>query len=63
MISGDDASRKYLISDASVRLQHRQRNCRLGARTIEVKASHVSLISQPDIIANVIMEAAGCCQR
>jgi pimeloyl-ACP methyl ester carboxylesterase len=36
---------------------------RMGARTIEVKASHVSLISQPDTIANVIMEAAGCCQR
>lgn len=31
---------------------------RMGARTIEVKASHVALISQPDTIANVIMEAA-----
>ena len=32
---------------------------RMGAKTIEVKASHVSLISQPDIITNLILEAAG----
>jgi pimeloyl-ACP methyl ester carboxylesterase len=32
---------------------------RMGARTIEVKASHVSLISQPDVIADLILEAAG----
>ena len=32
---------------------------RMGANTIEVKASHVSLISQPDTIANLILEAAG----
>ena len=32
---------------------------RMGARTIEVKASHVSLISQPATIANLIVEAAG----
>src|SRR5215472_15438473 len=32
---------------------------RMGARTIEVKASHVSLISQPETIANLILEAAG----
>ena len=32
---------------------------RMGAKTIEVKASHVSLISQPDTIANFILEAAG----
>jgi pimeloyl-ACP methyl ester carboxylesterase len=32
---------------------------RMGAKTIEVKASHVSLISQPEAIANLIMEAAG----
>jgi pimeloyl-ACP methyl ester carboxylesterase len=32
---------------------------RMGARTIEVKASHVSLISQPEAIANLILEAAG----
>ena len=32
---------------------------RMGARTIEVKASHLSLISQPDRIANLIKEAAG----
>ena len=32
---------------------------RMGAKTIEVKASHVSLISQPDIIAKLILEAAG----
>ena len=32
---------------------------RMGAKTIEVKASHVSLISQPDVITNLILEAAG----
>jgi pimeloyl-ACP methyl ester carboxylesterase len=32
---------------------------RMGAKTIEVKASHVSLISQPDVIAGLILEAAG----
>jgi pimeloyl-ACP methyl ester carboxylesterase len=32
---------------------------RMGAKTIEVKASHLSLISQPDTITNVILEAAG----
>jgi pimeloyl-ACP methyl ester carboxylesterase len=32
---------------------------RMGARTIEVKASHLSLISQPDTIAKLILEAAG----
>ena len=32
---------------------------RMGARTIEVKASHVSLISQPETIANLIVEATG----
>jgi pimeloyl-ACP methyl ester carboxylesterase len=32
---------------------------RMGATTIEVKASHLSLISQPDTITNVILEAAG----
>ena len=32
---------------------------RMGAKTIEVKASHVSLISQPDSITNLILEAAG----
>jgi pimeloyl-ACP methyl ester carboxylesterase len=32
---------------------------RMGARTVEVKASHVSLISQPDVIAKLILEAAG----
>jgi pimeloyl-ACP methyl ester carboxylesterase len=32
---------------------------RMGATTIEVKASHVSLISQPDTIARLILEAAG----
>ncbi len=31
---------------------------RMGARTIEVKASHGSLISQPDTITNLILEAA-----
>jgi pimeloyl-ACP methyl ester carboxylesterase len=32
---------------------------RMGAKTIEVKSSHVSLISHPDVIANLILEAAG----
>jgi pimeloyl-ACP methyl ester carboxylesterase len=32
---------------------------RMGARTIEVPASHLSLISQPDAIAGLILEAAG----
>jgi len=32
---------------------------RMGAKTIEVKASHVSLISQPDTITKLILEAAG----
>jgi pimeloyl-ACP methyl ester carboxylesterase len=32
---------------------------RMGAKTIEVKASHLSLISQPDKITNLILEAAG----
>jgi pimeloyl-ACP methyl ester carboxylesterase len=32
---------------------------RMGAKTIEVKASHLSLISQPDAIAGLIVEAAG----
>lgn len=32
---------------------------RMGATMIEVKASHVSLISQPDTIANLILAAAG----
>ena len=32
---------------------------RMGAKTIEVKASHVSLISQPDAITNLILAAAG----
>ena len=32
---------------------------RMGATTIEVKASHLSLISQPDAIASLILQAAG----
>ena len=32
---------------------------RMGAKTIEIKASHVSLISQPNEIAQLILEAAG----
>lgn len=32
---------------------------RMGAKTIEVTASHVSLISQPEPIANLILAAAG----
>jgi hypothetical protein len=31
----------------------------MGARTIEVKAGHLSLISHPDEIAQLILEAAG----
>jgi len=32
---------------------------RMGARTIELKSSHLSLISHPDAIARLILEAAG----
>jgi len=32
---------------------------RMGAKTIEVKASHLSLISQPETITKLILEAAG----
>jgi len=32
---------------------------RMGAKTIELKASHLSLISQPDEVSNLILEAAG----
>jgi pimeloyl-ACP methyl ester carboxylesterase len=32
---------------------------RMGATTIEVKSSHLSLISHPDEIARLILEAAG----
>jgi len=32
---------------------------RMGAKTIEVKAGHLSLISQPDAITQLILEAAG----
>ena len=32
---------------------------RMGANTIEVRSSHVSLISQPDAISGLILEAAG----
>jgi hypothetical protein len=32
---------------------------RMGAKTIEVKGSHLSLISQPDEITRLILEAAG----
>ncbi len=32
---------------------------RMGAKTIEVKASHLSMISQPGAIARLILEAAG----
>jgi pimeloyl-ACP methyl ester carboxylesterase len=32
---------------------------RMGAKTIEVKASHLSLISHPDEIAQLILDAAG----
>ena len=32
---------------------------RMGAKTIELRASHLSLISQPDAISALILEAAG----
>jgi len=32
---------------------------RMGAKTIEIKSSHLSLISHPDVIANLILQAAG----
>jgi hypothetical protein len=30
---------------------------RMGAKTIEVKASHLALISRPDAITNLILQA------
>jgi pimeloyl-ACP methyl ester carboxylesterase len=30
---------------------------RMGAKTIEIDASHLALISQPDAVTNLIMEA------
>jgi hypothetical protein len=30
---------------------------RMGAKTIEINASHLALISQPDTITNLIMDA------
>ena len=36
---------------------------RMGAKTIEVQASHLALISQPDTITNLILEAAGQTRR
>jgi pimeloyl-ACP methyl ester carboxylesterase len=36
---------------------------RMGAKTIEVKSSHVSLISQPDMITGLILEAAQATAR
>jgi hypothetical protein len=32
---------------------------RMGAKTIEVKANHLSLISHPDEFTQLILEAAG----
>lgn len=32
---------------------------RMGARTIEVKSSHLSMISHPDVITDLIIEASG----
>ena len=32
---------------------------RMGAKTIELKSSHLSMISHPDEIAQLILEAAG----
>jgi pimeloyl-ACP methyl ester carboxylesterase len=32
---------------------------RMGAKTIEINASHLSLISQPDTVADLILQAAG----
>jgi pimeloyl-ACP methyl ester carboxylesterase len=32
---------------------------RMGAKTIEVKASHLSMISHPEVITQLILEAAG----
>lgn len=32
---------------------------RMNARTVELKASHLSLISQPQAVADLILEAAG----
>lgn len=36
---------------------------RMGAKTIELESSHVSMISQPRAVAKLILEAAGHAQR
>src|SRR5437868_1191366 len=36
---------------------------RMAAKTIEVKAGHLALISRPDTITNLILEAAGQSKR
>src|SRR5438270_2380273 len=36
---------------------------RMGAKTVEVKAGHLSLLSQPDTITDLILEAAGQTKR
>ena len=43
----------------SIRTSSRFMAKRMGAKTIEVKASHLSLISHPDEISQLILEAAG----
>jgi hypothetical protein len=37
---------------------------RMGAKVTEIKSSHVPMLSHPDIVANVINQAAcGCLQN
>jgi hypothetical protein len=43
----------------SIRISNASRPGVWAQRTIEVKASHVSLISQPDVITALMLEAAG----
>ncbi|KXF78120.1 hydrolase [Paramesorhizobium deserti] len=36
---------------------------RMGAKTIELEASHLSIVSRPDEVANLVLEAAGYSHR
>ena len=49
-------SRPYRRSDDQSRPERFMAK-RMGAKTIEVKASHLALISRPDAITNLILQA------
>jgi hypothetical protein len=56
-----DGSRLYYTDHLPARVQNMQTPVathRMGAKTFEVKASHLSLISRPDEITGLVLEAA-----